>query len=156
MKEKPQQRQILTIYLAGPMEYTLDNGLDWRLEYRDILAEFGVKCIIPNHEEAELIPDVEAFTKLKKDNYPEYKAVMRDIAEKDITFVWDADFIICKWEGERMSGSIGEMHEAFFHAGTPCYLITTQPLHTVPGWFGCCFEKEFRTIEEFIKFKWGK
>lgn len=142
----------LRTYLAGPMEYTNDNGLDWRLEYRDALAPLGISCVIPNFEEAELIPDVAAFNQLKIDDYQEYKRIMRLIAYKDNQFVNTVDFIITRWEGERMSGTIGEAHEAFFHAYTPNFLVTSLPFPEVPGWFGCCMEREFHTLDELIDY----
>jgi hypothetical protein len=152
MKKKEQE---FVTYLVGPMEDTSDNGLGWRVEYRNRLKKYNVRCIIPNFEEAELIPDVEKFNQLKKTNYPEFKEVMRKIAVKDIGFVKEADFLIVRWEGESMSGSVAEVHEAFFNLDTPAYLVTSLPFHKVPGWFGCCMDEEFHTLDELIEHLWG-
>jgi len=139
-------------YLIGSMEALNDGGLNWRLQYRDALEPYGVECIIPNFEEAELIPDVKAFMELKRTNYQEFKKIMRKIIDKDVGFVHQADFLLCRYEGESISGTTGEAHEAWLHSNTPAFLITSLPFHKVPSWFGACFEEEFHTLEEFLKF----
>lgn len=144
--------KTLKTYLAGPMEYTNDNGLNWRLEYKEALSTLNIECVIPNFEEAELIPDVTAFNQMKKDDYQEYKRIMRLILEKDIEFVHTVDFLITYWDGERMSGTVGEAQEAYLYAETDNFLVTPRPLHEVPGWFGACITDEFLDLDALIEF----
>jgi hypothetical protein len=134
------------------MEDTQDNGLDWRLEYKERLEALGVKCIIPQFEEEEFVPDWREFAELKKKDYQRYKKIMRKIGVLDVNFVHSVDLVITRWEGEVMSGTIGEAHENFFHAHKPNFLVTSQPLHTIPSWFGMCFDHEFKTLDDLVAY----
>ena len=131
--------QINTVYLAGPMEFAEEAGLRWREEYAEILQdEFGIKSIIPNNEERDIIPSQEEFIKLKERDTYEYIRLMTQLRDMDLRFVQQVDAVICRYAGEKMAGTIGEAQHATFHA-TPFYLIHKVPIKDIPGWFlSCC------------------
>lgn len=152
MLNKSRKNDNIIVYLAGPIEYTEDNGIGWRIAYSGKLATLGIKCIVPNYEEAEIIPDPVAFIQLKKDNYQAYKEVTRRIIKKDLDFVHSVDFLITRWDGERMAGTVGEAQEAYLYAKCDNFLVTPRPFHEIPGWFGACMTDEFHTLDELINY----
>jgi nucleoside 2-deoxyribosyltransferase len=133
-------------YLAGPMEYAENAGLDWRLDCAKALKQLDISCVIPELEE-QLITDQEELNQLKINDIRKYIGIMRQLIKLDINFVHTLDLIIVKWEGERMSGTIGEVQEAYLR-GRPVYLVTSQPLSSVPGWFLACCQHASRTIDQ--------
>lgn len=141
----------LTTYLAGPMEYTEDNGLGWRLVFKEELEKLQIKSILPNFEELELVKNPQHFNSLKETNTEEYISIMRQLIDIDLTFVLDVDFVIIKWEGERMSGTIGEAQHAYL-AGVPVYLVTSQPIKDIPGWFLGCTTEVFENLNCLMLF----
>ena len=141
----------LITYLAGSMEYSDNQGLDWRLEWREDLGKLGIQCIIPNFEEADIILDSEQFQRDKITNLDKYINIMRKIIRKDLAFVEQVDFVITKWDGEKGAGTIGEAQHSFL-IGKPNYLVTSLPFHEVPGWFLACFTELFHSKEKLLKF----
>lgn len=139
-----------TTYLAGPMEYCEDEGLPWRLEFREKLASIDVECIIPNEEEINISNQTE-LNVLKKENLDEYIRIMRVFIDMDLAFVHTVDFVVVGWEGQRMSGTVGEAQQAYL-TGVPVYLVTSQPVHTTPGWFLACCTKVFSTCDELVEY----
>lgn len=137
-------------YLAGPMEYAEDNGLGWRLEYKQILSNLNIQCIIPNEEEANILNGVD-LQALKKSNVESHNKILRQFIRQDLEFVRTVDMIIIRWEGEKMSGTIGEAQHAYLN-NKPVYLVTSQPQHTVPGWFLACCTKVFKNSQQLIDF----
>lgn len=132
-------------YLAGPMEYTEDNGIGWRLEFAAALKHLGVECVIPEHEEEHILKGRDWVT-LKRNNLFEYKEMMREIIDQDLYFVETVDFIVVHWNGERMSGTVHEVGKAY-EIGKPVYLVTPKEFSEVPGWFLGCFTEQFHTLE---------
>jgi hypothetical protein len=139
-----------TAYLCGPMEYDTDEGLGWRLEYRQDLAQLGIKCIIPNEEE-KLIKDEKDMQLLKQQDLHEYIRIMRAFIKQDLSFTLNATYLICRWEGQRMSGTVGEA-QARYLAGKDAYLVTSKPLIEVPGWFLACFTHYFRDKSSLLSY----
>lgn len=137
-------------YLAGPMEYSDDNGLGWRLQYREVLKPLNIQCVVPNEEEEDIIAGVN-LQLLKRTDVEAHNKILHQFIEQDLEFVRTVDMIIIRWEGERMSGTIGEAQHAFLH-NQPVYLVTTQPIHTVPGWFLSCCTKTFETVNQLVDF----
>jgi nucleoside 2-deoxyribosyltransferase len=138
-------------YLAGPMEYSDGEGLEWRREFSHKLSKVGYKSIIPNDEEKSIKEKYDVSMEAKINNIEEYIEGVREFMLLDLTFVEAADCIVCKWEGERCSGTVHEVGYSR-QIGTPSYLVTSQPLHTVPGWFLSSFTKCFINIDELISF----
>jgi hypothetical protein len=151
---------IETVYLAGPMEHAVDNGLEWRIRYEGLLKEWlEIECIVPNREEKSTIGSVEEFAALKKSNLQEYRVKMRVLKEMDLKFVQSVDAIICRWNGERMAGTIGEAQHATFHA-IPFYLVCKVDFSEIPGWMLACatdiFPSSACLIGHLADIKWGQ
>lgn len=153
-KEKHQELQQLTAYLCGPMEYAGDYGIQWRLDLRKRLAPLGIKCILPNEEEANIISGQDELNRIKETDQEEYLLIMRLFIEADLLFVLQSDMIITCWEGERMSGTIGEAQHAYLN-GIPAYLITSKKFSEIPGWFAACYTQIFPSIDKFVEFIGG-
>lgn len=129
---------IKTVYLAGAMECVPDEGLAWRKRYAQNLEEhFDIKSIIPNNEEADIIPPGTDMKRLKKESLYDYREVMIKIRNSDLKFVQSVDAIICRWDGERIAGTVGEAQHADIHA-VPFYLICKRPYYELPGWMVAC------------------
>lgn len=143
-----------TAYLAGPMEFAEDAGLPWREEYRKELAKLNIQCIIPHEEEAKIEPvlTIEELKTLKRENLPTYKEHYRkNFMLPDINIVRSVDFLIIRWNGEQMSGTIAEANEAFLQ-GKPVYLVTNQQIESIPGWFLSCCTEEFTSLSCLLLF----
>ena len=152
--------EINTVYLAGPMEFSDDNGLGWRERYAEcLLNDFDIKCIIPNYEEKGIIPNQEEFTHLKQTNTYEYIKIMKKLRDMDLHFVQEADAVICRYAGEKMAGTIGEAQHASFHA-VPFYLIHKVPIKDIPGWFLSCATELYPSFScaliDVAEWKFGK
>ena len=144
-----------TAYLAGPMEYAVNAGLDWRLELRKKLEKLNVACIVPNEEEKDLTPPNFAELKFNDFTLPEYVNITRKLIARDLKFVENADFLVCYWDGEKMAGTIHEVGYAY-QIETPVFLITPRALHEGPGWFLACCTHTFRDINSFVQWYKGE
>lgn len=145
------KQEEMTAYLAGPMEFSEDYGMGWRCRIREKLTPLGIRCILPNEEEAKFISSQDELTIIKKTDQVRYKNIMRQFIKQDLEFVESVDIIITKWEGERMSGTIGEAQHAYL-MNQVSYLITSKPFEEIPGWFGACYDKIFSTEDECVEF----
>jgi len=142
-------------YLAGPMEFTTDNGLGWRLEFQKALAPLKIECFVPGVEEEKLLGiSATEFAALKTINPSQYKSVMRKIIRADLDEVLSSNFVITRWEGERVSGTIGEAQHAYLNH-IPNYLVTDQSIKNIPGWFLACFTEIFGNLDELVSFLGG-
>ena len=139
-----------TAYLAGPMEYAKKNGRGWRIRYKQELEKIGINCIIPEFHERDITNEKE-MKRLKLENINLYIEKMRQLIALDIEFVQSVDMVIVKWNGEVMSGTIGEVQEAYLQF-VPAYLVTEYDLSTVPGWFLACFERTFRNFKQLKQY----
>lgn len=135
-------------YLAGPMEYAANAGLDWRLEYRDDLANLEIDVIIPEYEEGGICTQ-EQLNHLKVHDIESYIRIMRQLITLDLRFVETVDLIVCYWDGERMSGTVGEFQKAY-EIGRKTCLVTPRPFIEIPGWFLACSTDRFHTKEELL------
>jgi len=138
------------IYLCGPMENALDDGIAWRRKFNNELIKMGFRCIIPNDEEAE-VKKHNDMPSLKTSDLNKYKVIMRDFIRADLTFVSSADFTICCWNGEVSAGTMGEATYGFY-LNKPSYLVTSMSLQEIPGWFLACFTEVFSSLEELVDY----
>jgi len=145
--EEAQCLPKLTAYLAGPMEFADSYGLNWRLEYRKELKRLNIETIIPEEEELKKGGLTEKeVNQLKADDPEKYKAYVRtNFIQPDLTFVRECDMVIVRWEGEQMSGAVGETQEAYL-SGTPVYLVSSREVKDIPGWFFACSTEHFKTL----------
>lgn len=149
--EEFEQEEELSAYLAGPMEYAEDYGMGWRVRIREALNPIGIRCILPNEEEAKFVGSQAELNEIKKNDPQRYKNIMRQFIKQDLEFVESVSMIITKWEGERMAGTIGEAQHAYL-SNQVAYLITSKKFEEIPGWFAACYDKIFESEEEFISF----
>lgn len=133
------------------MEWATNNGLDWRIIFKNKLLEFNIQSIIPNYEEEKIVEDPVLFNSYKQTDLNKFNSIMKQLIEMDLHFVEQSDFIICKWNGEKMSGTIGEVQHAYLH-DIPVFLITNQELSEIPGWFLSCCSKIFQNDDDFFDF----
>jgi len=147
------------IYLAGAMETVADAGLSWREEYKEELDQFlEADVIIPGEHEGKIVDkylgedteglsNQERINNLKKTYIKTYVEIMRDFIEFDLKRIDDCDLVICRWNGERTAGTIGEVQHCYLF-GKPVYLILGPDVkeEEVPGWFLACFTEVFDTL----------
>ena len=137
-----------SVYLCGAMESLPDNGKTWRDEYKKTLHnEFGFRCISPNDEEEELIKGVD-ISYLKRFDKELYTKYVKEFIKMDLKFVENVDMLVCKWDGEKITGTVHEIGYAY-QLGKPVYLITTVDFVDMAGWLIGCVSKIFSSFEEF-------
>ena len=141
---------IKNVYLAGPMEYAHNEGLNWRRAYERAFNELGIKSVIPNDEEKHIKREYN-MSWLKENDLPTYIKLIREFIDMDLKFVEKVDMIVVRWEGERTAGTIGEAQHAYL-LNKPTYLVTSLNLIEVPGWFLACFTKTFKTLKELTTY----
>jgi len=143
---------MVTTYLAGAMEATIDNGRGWRKEYRDKLKDLGIDCIIPEEGEDKIIKGID-LRELKKSNLKQYKDIIRKIIFRDLEIIRKkSDFIIVKWDGEPTTGTIDEVGYNFHELHRKNYLVTSLNPIDISGWFLSCFEEIFISLDELIQY----
>jgi len=138
-------------YLAGPMEFAEDYGMGWRERIREGLKSLGIRCILPNEEEAKFISGQGELNEIKKYDPQRYVNIMRQFIKQDLQFVESVDMIVTCWNGERMSGTIGEATYAYLKDQVS-YLITNKTFEQIPGWFAACYTKIFYSEDAFLDF----
>jgi len=134
------------------MEAVEDEGLTWRVRFEEKLEALNIQSIIPNNYE-ELLKGMSSkeYKALKATNPTKYIGIMREIIEQDLSFVEQSDFIICKWDGDPMGGTVSEASHAVY-SGVPCYLVTGIEPQDINGWFFGCFDKVFKTEKALFSF----
>jgi hypothetical protein len=146
-------------YLSGGMEYADGEGVAWRSELHDwILSNLGHDVFNPNVESEKLFrteyPDVD-FRRLKLSDPPRYREIARRLVELDCDEIARrSDYVICYWDEGAVwgAGTKGELTMAKFF-GKPVYLVTSFPLHDIPGWvLGCVTETfpDFSNLRAFL------
>jgi len=142
---------VTTAYLSGPMEYSVSQGIRWRRWYEKRLKKVGVKCIVPNDLEQDVLSSLEVpLAELKLTNRERYKEIVRRFLITDLEEVGKSDFVIVKWTGEMTAGTPMEAIHAVLR-GIPVYLITGIPLDRVPGSLLSCCTEEFHSLEALIE-----
>ena len=140
------------IYLAGPMEDTLDFGANWRAEYTEVLNQNGFDVINPfllEHTQKVLsgVLPGESFNFIKEVDLPRYKHVMRTIIKLDLQAVEACDILLCKFNGEKTAGTIHEVGHAYYNLGIPCFLVSELTTRNILGWFLACFEQHAPSLD---------
>jgi len=140
---------VKNVYLAGPMEYAHNEGLNWRRAYERAFKAIGINCVIPNDEEKNIKRENDMGW-LKEHNLPRYIEILREFIRMDLEFVETVDLVIVRWEGEQTAGTIHEVGKAY-EIGKPAYLVTSLKPVDVPGWFLACFTQTFTSLKDLIK-----
>ncbi len=143
------RRKSPRAYLIGPIEYSPDHGLGWRQKLAEELKKLGIQAVLPNDYTSSVIANEFTFQQLKKVDIAAYREKMRQIIDIDLGLVEQADLIICKYNGEKISGTAAEATYAYMRS-IPTYLITDQPLESIPGWFLATFDYYLKDEIELI------
>ena len=148
----------MNVYLSGGMEYADDEGMQWRVEIQSWLESHLRHSVFnPNIESNRFFeqhhPGID-FRKLKFENTQRYTEIIRHLVEIDCKEIaGHSDYVICYWDesAARGAGTKGELTMAKYF-GKPVYLITSYPLHDIPGWVLGCVTKSFRDFNELKSF----
>lgn len=125
--------KIDLIYLAGSLENSPDGGMEWRLNYQELLLQFlDAHAIIPNEAEFLVRPRGIDFPSLKESDPIEYEKIMRRYIELDLHLIDMSDIVIAHWNGEMSAGTISEIHHCYM-TEKPVYLVTNDKKN-LPGW----------------------
>lgn len=150
---KTGKKPKMTVYLAGAIEYTDDEGRSWREEYQKEFAKMGIEAWIPNDLNLEHELTMEQWKVLKaRDDLKEFKTEFRKrIIKPDIQAVDDADIIVVRWDGEQTTGTAHEVGRAYLR-GQMIYLVTPRPFREVAAWMLACVEAEFHELEQLTNY----
>jgi hypothetical protein len=148
----------MNVYLSGGMEYADGEGMQWRKEMQDwIESTLSHTVFNPNVESERFFnqqyPRTD-FRKLKFENTELYADIIRNLVDIDCKEIAHrSDYVICYWDDSaaKGAGTKGELTMARFF-GKPVYLVTSYPLHDLPGWVLGCVTKTFTTFEDLKKF----
>ena len=148
----------MRVYLSGGMEYADGEGVHWRKEMQQWI-EASLEHIVfnPNVESDRFFnahhPNID-FRTLKKENVQRYQEIVRSLVEIDCKEIAErSDYVICYWDegAAKGAGTKGELTMAKYF-GKPVYLVTSYPLHDIPGWVLGCVTKTFMSFEELRRF----
>lgn len=148
----------MRVYLSGGMEYAEGEGAHWRKEMQSWLESILRHSVFnPNVESDRFFsahhPDVN-FRTLKKEDVQLYQTIVRRLVEIDCEEIAKrSDYVICYWDegAAKGAGTKGELTMAKFF-GKPVYLVTTYPLHDIPGWILGCVSRTFSSFSELKQF----
>lgn len=149
---------MMKVYLSGGMEYAKGEGVNWRRDMQEwIESNLQHSVFNPNTESDrffnEHYPNLD-FRKLKFENTDRYTEIIRHLVEIDCKEIAErSDYVICYWDegAAKGAGTKGELTMAKYF-GKPVYLVTTYPLHDIPGWVLGCVTKTFLSFDELKKF----
>jgi hypothetical protein len=145
-------------YLSGGMEYAEGEGLHWRRDLQEWLeAHLRHEVFNPNVESDRFFrthhPHVN-FRALKKDNLALYRQIAEGLVEIDCREIAErSDYLICFWDegAAKGAGTKGELTMAKFF-GKPVYLVTSFPMHEIPGWILGCVTETFPGFDELKEY----
>jgi hypothetical protein len=148
----------MRVYLSGGMEYADGEGVQWRQEMQSWLEQNLKHTVFnPNIESdiffAEKYPGID-FRKTKIENVCLYQKIVRHLVEIDCKVIAEhSDYLICYWDegAAKGAGTKGELTMAKYF-NKPVYLVTSYPLHDIPGWVLGCTTKTFTSFDELKKF----
>lgn len=151
----------MRVYLSGGMEYADGEGVHWRKEMQQwIESSLRHSVFNPNVESERFFqthhPTVD-FRSLKVADVARYSEIARSLVEIDCREIAEqSDYVICYWDqgAARGAGTKGELTMAKYF-GKPVYLVTSFPLHDIPGWVLGCVTRIFPGFEELKTFLTG-
>lgn len=146
------------VYLSGGMEYSADEGRDWRENLQQWLEE-ELHCQVfnPNRESDRFFKTHHAgvdFRKLKTEDIHLYTTIAAGLVDLDCKEIaQNSDFVVCYWDDSAMrgAGTKGELTMARYF-GKPVYLVTIMPHQEISGWVLGCVTKTFSSFEELRMF----
>lgn len=140
-------------YLAGAIEHAPDNGIAWRRDVTQFLADtLGHTVYDPTTEELSILSQEESanFRGYKQNNLPEYQRIVRKLIAHDLSILTtDIDYVICLWDNyvKNGGGTQGEITVSHLH-GIPVYLVSEMETEKISGWILGCVSKVFTSFEE--------
>ncbi len=147
----------MRVYLSGGMEYADGEGVQWRTEMQEwIERHLNHTVFNPNIESERFFSEHHPainFRSLKREDIGRYQEIVRHLVEIDCKEIAErSDYIICFWDegAAKGAGTKGELTMAKFF-GKPVYLVTSFPLHDLPGWVLGCVTHTFSSFEELKK-----
>lgn len=151
MKHKP------TIYLAGAMEKSPDNGVGWRLRIEKWLEENGWIVFNPCKRELNIFSSrgvtAESFSKLKtKKTLSTFQSIMSDLIDYDLDTIRNSDVVLVYWDEYVAGGTFHEMGYAD-QIGVPIVIMSKVPLKKMSGWYLTFARKIFwkwKDVKEFL------
>ena len=146
------------VYLSGGMEYSADEGKDWRETLQQWLEE-ELHCQVfnPNRESDIFFRthhDGVDFRKLKTENMQLYRSIAAGLVDLDCEEIaQNSDFVVCYWDESAMrgAGTKGELTIARYF-GKPVYFVTTMPHSDIPGWVLGCVTRMFSSFKDLKTF----
>lgn len=148
----------MRVYLSGGMEYSEGEGMEWRQHLQSWLeTQMNHEVFNPNVESEKFFgqhhPGVD-FRKLKFEDTDRYTAIIRNLVDIDCSEIASrSDYLICYWDegAAKGAGTKGELTMAKYFR-KPVYLVTSYPLHDIPGWVLGCVTRTFRNFNELKEF----
>ena len=147
-------------YLSGGMEYSDDEGRDWRSMIQEwIEGELGGSVFNPNIESDRLFATKFGgvnFRQLKKEDPHRYKEIASEIVALDCDEIaYRSDIVICFWDesAQRGAGTKGELTMAKYFK-KPVFMVTSMPIEEIPGWvIGCVtmILADFESLKEVLR-----
>lgn len=145
-------------YLSGGMEYADGEGATWRRELQQWLERsLHHEVFNPTVESDRLFATTYKgidFRKVKLEDLQQYRKIAQHLVEIDCDEIARrTDYVICYWDesAAKGAGTKGELTMAKFF-GKPVYLVTSFPLHELPGWVLGCVTETFTCFEELKEF----
>lgn len=135
-------------YLSGAMEYAPNEGRDWRDEITEWLKiKLNHLVVNPVEETAKLVQKSNAknYRDWKNEDPEKFVKFVRQAVDNDLNSVVNrADYIICLWNKEVLSGggTHGEVTMAYYY-NKPVYLINQLKNIELSGWIMSCATEIF-------------
>lgn len=140
-------------YLSGAMENAKNEGSGWRNEITIWLKDnLDHSVIDPVIETTNLVEKTgsQNYRNWKTSDPNKFRKFVRQAIDKDLdSVVHKADYIICLWNNEVLSGggTHGEVTMAYYH-NKPVYLINQLDMpNQISGWIMSCATEIFPDFE---------
>ncbi len=135
---------MMSVYLAGAMEFAHDGGIGWRADITRWLSEvLGHRALDPTIFEHDQLTDAERASIKGLKEAGDFDAIRRlaaRIVHYDARLLLEqSDYVVCLWNEatQRGCGSAGEITLAAW-AGKPVHLLLDYPADRASTWMiGC-------------------
>lgn len=143
------------VYLAGPMQHSVDYGKGWRVEATEKLTQAGYTVFNPSLMEECLMKalgfeSVREFLALKQTDPDDFIIRFRDIIAFDILAINMSNIVIVRYEKQVASGTIHEVGEAYL-AGIPIIMVSNTPQEKLLVWTHACADCVVSNIDEAVE-----
>lgn len=143
---------MIRVYLSGPIEYSKDHGVSWRIKATKIAESLGNGIEVLNPIEFNRVLDEENKSVREKKDWhdPAFRRYMSKIINRDMSSAQACDVTLVKWEsGPVSAGTVSEMTGAF-RAGKPVLLVKSNKvkISDIPGWALGTITEFHETLEE--------